>query len=162
MQRFYQTFNIIATLLGGLSLAVLTFDDFNNDERNQTLINAAAGLLTSSAITAVVAVMTAVMLLFKFESHEKPTRLDLAIGWVPLVLVDVVIVEFLIGVVLWYAAKYPPWCTVLITVQLVLMLAGTVVMAVWMWKAMSRKGGLGGEEIKAAKATNRVAEMKSL
>ncbi|KAI1759620.1 hypothetical protein GGR53DRAFT_513068 [Hypoxylon sp. FL1150] len=158
LQRFYQTFNVIATLLGGLALAVMTFDEFHDAGGDQGLIAGSAGLLTSSAITAVVAVMTATMLLFKFEGHEKPTRLDLAVGWVPLVLVDLVIVEFLVGLALWYAAKYRPWCTALIVAQLVVMMAGTIVMAVWMWNSMSLKGGLGEEERKTVEGTQRVAD----
>lgn len=146
LQRFYQTFNIIATLLGSLSLAVLSFSEFQDSDGSNSLINASAGLLTSSAITAVVAVMIATMLLFKFEGYERPRRKDLAIAWIPLILVDFVIVEFLVAVVFWYAAKYATWCAVLMGVQLTILLAGAIVIAVWMWNSMSIKGGLGEEE----------------
>jgi hypothetical protein len=152
LQRFYQTFNIIATLLGSLSLAVLSFGDFQDSDGTSSLINASAGLLTSSAITAVVAVMIATMLLFKFEGYEKPRRKDLAIAWIPLILLDVVIVEFLIAVVFWYAAKYATWCAVLMGVQLAVLLTGAIVIAIWMWNSMSIKGGIGEEERRVVEA----------
>ena len=56
-------------------------------------------------LSAVVAVMVATMLLFRFERHKKPARKDLRNVWAPLVLVDLVIVEFLFGLVFWYAAR---------------------------------------------------------
>jgi uncharacterized sodium:solute symporter family permease YidK len=157
VHRFYQTFNIIATLLGSLALAVLTFDDFNATNGNQ-LMEASAGLLTSAAVTAVVAVMIATMLLFKFEGHQHPTRKELGIAWIPLVLVDLVIVEFLFGIVLWYAARSAMWRSVLMGMQLVVLLTISIVLAIWMWNSMSEKGGLGEEERKMAKQAQRVAD----
>jgi hypothetical protein len=98
--------------------------------------------VTSVAITAVVAVTTATMLLFKFEDYESPTRRDFTIAWIPLVLVDLVIVEFLMGMVIWYAARYSTLCVALIGLQLALMLAGTIGIAFWMWKTRSFRGGI--------------------
>ncbi|KAK8109610.1 hypothetical protein PG999_007747 [Apiospora kogelbergensis] len=158
LQRFYQIFNVIATLLGGLALAVLTFDEYHDEQKRSLLVDASAGLMTSSAITAVVAVMSATMLLFKFEGHERPTRMELAISWVPLVLVDVVIVEFLVGLVLWYAAQYSAASTAVMTLQLAGMLAGTIAMAIWMWNTMSQRSGLGAEETRTATESSRVAD----
>jgi hypothetical protein len=157
VHRFYQTFNIIATLLGSLALAVLTFDDFHI-QHGQPLMEASAGLLTSSALTAVVAVMIATMLLFKFEGHEHPTRRELAIAWIPLVLVDLVIVEFLFGITLWYAARSAVWRASLMGGQLVVLLVLSIVLAVWMWNSMKEKGGLGEEERKLTRQTVRVAD----
>ena len=109
LQRFYQTFNIIATLLGGPALAILTFDEFHHSQQS-AMTHAAAGLLTSAALSAVVAVMVATMLLFRFEGHEKPTRQDLLIAWVPLVLLDLVIVEVLFGLMFRYIDTYICQC----------------------------------------------------
>ncbi|KAK8087779.1 hypothetical protein PG997_002740 [Apiospora hydei] len=144
--RFYQIFNIIATLLGGLSLAVLKFDEFHSEQEYSHLVDASAGLMTNSAITAVVAVMTATMLLFKFEGHVDPTWMDLAISWVPLILVDIAILEFLVGMVLWYATKHSTASTAIISLQLGILLVGTIAMALWMWKMMRQEFGLGAEE----------------
>ncbi|KAJ9614037.1 hypothetical protein H2200_002173 [Cladophialophora chaetospira] len=157
LQRFYHTFNIVSTLLGGLALAVLTFDEFRSTDVHG-LLDASAGLLTSSTLTAVIAVTIATMLLFKFEGHERPTRKELLIAWIPLVLLDVVIVEFLLAVVFWYAAKYAPWRSVLMGAQLAVLLVGTVAIAVWMWRSMSVKGGLGAEERKVTESSRRVAD----
>jgi hypothetical protein len=50
--------------------------------------------------------------------------------------VDFVIVEFLIAVVSWYPTKYAAWCAVLMSVQLAALLAGSIVIAVWMWNSI--------------------------
>jgi hypothetical protein len=94
----------------------------------------------------VVVVIIATMLLFKFEGYEKLRRMDVAIAWIPLILMDFVIVEFLIAVVSWYPTKYAAWCAVLMSVQLAALLVGSIVIAVWMWNSISIKSGLGGEE----------------
>ncbi len=157
LQRFYQPFNVVATLLGSLSLAVLSFIEFHSGDGSSSLLNASAGLLVSSAITAVVAVMIATMLSFKFEGCENPRRKVFTIAWIPL-LEDLVIVEFLIAVVFWYGSMYTPWRALLVGIQFAVLLAGATLRAVWMWKSMSMKGGLGkkkGESLKPGRKQTR-------
>jgi hypothetical protein len=98
------------------------------------------------------------MLLFRFEGHDAPTRKHLAIAWTPLILLDWAIVEFLVGLILWYAGKNDEWRTSLVAMNLVILLALTVWTAVWMWQEMSRKGGLGAEELKKTSSATRTAD----
>jgi len=114
---------------------------------------AAERLLCSSAVTAVVAVMLGTMLLFRYEGHEQPTRFDLAIAWTPLVLLDVSIVELLIGTVIWYGRKNRGWRAAIMSTQLAVLLGGTIVTASWMENTMSVAGGLGADEVKVEKKT---------
>lgn len=102
--------------------------------------------------------MAATMLLFKFEGRDSATRKDLAIAWSPLVLLDVAIVEYLFGLVLWYAGKNNRWRTSLVSTQLVLLLGYCVWISVWMWFTMSDMGGLGREEVRATTQTKRTAD----
>lgn len=163
IQRFYQTFNIISTLLGGLSLAVMTFQDFQIGDHDlpRRLIDVSAGFLTSSVLTAVIAVMLATILLFRFEGHDMPTRLDLAVSWVPLVLVDLVILEFLIGLMVWYAARYSRGAVIAMASQLVILLSATITIAIWVWNSMSARGGLGEEERSLSGQLRRVADAET-
>lgn len=155
LTSFYDTFNVISTLLAGTSVAVLAFGEFSGDS---SLIKAAEGCLTSSSLTAIVSVVLAIMLRFRFEGHELPTRLDLAVAWIPLVMLDVSIVEFLLGLLLWYADKNNTWRTALMTSQFVVLLGGVTAIAVWMWNTMSIKGGLGKIEYEAVRTESRVAD----
>lgn len=155
LTNFYDNFNVISTLLAGTSVAVLAFGEFSTDS---ALIKAAEGCLTSSSLTAIVSVVLAIMLRFKFEGHEMPTRLDLAVAWIPLVMLDISIVEFLLGLLLWYADKNNTWRTALMTAQFVALLVAASAVAVWMWNSMSIKGGLGKVEYEAIRLENRVAD----
>ncbi|KAJ6436204.1 reverse transcriptase [Purpureocillium lavendulum] len=82
----HQTTIFIATLLGGLSLVVLTFDEFHSTDIRE-YIDYSASLLAGSAITAIFTKIVALALLFLFEGNEKPTVQDLALAWLPFVLV---------------------------------------------------------------------------
>ncbi|KAF2866949.1 hypothetical protein BDV95DRAFT_583251 [Massariosphaeria phaeospora] len=72
LQRVCQTLNVVSALLAGLSLAVLTFDEFHPTQLG--LIRAAEGLLCSSALSSVISVMLSTMLLFRFSSFKSATR----------------------------------------------------------------------------------------
>ena len=145
LQRFYSIFNVLAALISGLSLATMTFDEFH-----PTIIPAARSaeaLLCSSAMTATCCAMLSTMLMFRFESHDAATRKELAVAWLPLVLLDLAIVEFLIGLMVWYGTKAEAWRWGLVAGNLTVLLGVCVVVAVWMWRTMSVKGGLGLEEV---------------
>lgn len=78
LQRFFQTFNVVTALEAGLSLAVLSFAEFH--PTTSRLARASEGFLCSSALTSVIAVMLATMLLFRFEGVRTASRKDLAIA----------------------------------------------------------------------------------
>lgn len=154
--RFYKTLNVVAALVAGLSLAILTFNEFHPTK--SSLVRAAEGFLCSSAITAVISVMTSTMLLFRFEGQEYATRKDLALAWSPLFMLDLAIVEYLLGLLLWYNGKNNGWRIALMSLQMVGLLLFSISLAVWMWQTMSDKGGLGKEEANAAASGRRVAD----
>ncbi|KAL4922013.1 hypothetical protein BDW62DRAFT_172860 [Aspergillus aurantiobrunneus] len=156
LRRFYSTFIVLAVLISGLSLAALTFDEFHPSP--SALIRSAEGFLCSSAITAVVSAVLATMLLFRFEGMEDATRGDVAIAWSPLILLDVSILEFLVGVVCWYCGKSARWRAALIITQLMLLLGGCVIVCIWMWFNMKEKGGMGKEDAELPATKKRVAQ----
>jgi hypothetical protein len=108
-------FMVLVALISGLTVAALTFSEFH--PTSSGLIQASEGFLFSSAITAVIAAVVATMLLFQFEGLEKPTRRDLAVAWAPLVLVDLSVLEFLLGMVCWYYGKIAYWRGALMATQ---------------------------------------------
>ncbi|KAL4993243.1 hypothetical protein BDV10DRAFT_29892 [Aspergillus recurvatus] len=156
LHRFYTTFVILAALVSGLALAALTFNEFH--PAPSALIRTSEGFLCSSAITAVLSAVLATMLLFQFEGQEKATRIDLAIAWSPLVLLDLSILEFLIGIVCWYYGKSAYWRGALMATQFTFLIFGCVIVSIWMWFNMKEKGGLGKEETKALATKKRVAD----
>lgn len=145
LQRIHSTFIVVSALLGGLSLAVLSFDEFHPTETD--INHAAEGLLCASALGSVVSVMISTMLLFKFEGHESGTYQDLAIAWSPLVILDAAIVEYFFGVLLWYAGKNNRWRTTLMSAHLVILILFSIWVAAWMWRTRDVERRLGKEEM---------------
>lgn len=90
--------------------------------------------------------MLSTMLMFRFEGHETATRNGLGIAWLPLIFLDLAIVEFLVGLMVWYSTKADTWRWGLVAGHLTALLSLAIVVAVWMWNTMSVKGGLGMEE----------------
>jgi ABC-type xylose transport system permease subunit len=156
IQRFYSTFVVLAALISGLAVAALTFSEFH--PTSSGLIQTSEGFLCSSAITAVISAVVATMLLFQFEGLEKATRRDLAVAWAPLVLLDLSILEFLLGMVCWYSGKSAYWRGALMATQFAFLMVVCFTLSIWMWFYMSKRGGLGKEETQAAATHERVAD----
>ena len=149
IQRFYSTFVILAALISGLAIGAMTFEEFHP---SSGLIAVSEGLLCSSALTGILSAVMAAMLVFSFEGLERATRRDLAVAWMPLVLLDLSILEFLGGMVCWYCGKNETWQGALMATQLVVLVLYCGALSTWMWFYMSRTGGLGREEREAEEA----------
>ncbi|KAG7137645.1 hypothetical protein HYQ45_005051 [Verticillium longisporum] len=139
-QRFYNTFIILAALVAALAVGALTFPEFH--PTTSTLGHVAEGFFTSSSLTAVVSAVVAIMLHFMFQGVERATRLDLAVSWAPLVLLDLSIVEFLLGMACWYASKNTSWRGAVMAAQTAGLLGYCLTVSAWVYLALSRKGGL--------------------
>ena len=156
LQRVYSTFVVLAALISALSLAVMTFNEFH--PTTSALSLAAEGVLCSSAMTAVIAAVAATMLMFLFEGHEKATRKDLIVAWMPLVFLDISVVEFLVGLVCWYSDKNKGWRAALMETQLAVLTAICVILAIWMWAFMQQPDGLGREKQERKSKHQQVAD----
>jgi hypothetical protein len=113
-------------------------------------------------MTAIISVMLSTMLLFTFEGHETATRRDLVIAWSPFLLLDLCIREYLLGLVFWYSAKNKTWTATIMRVQLAILLLYSLWVAILMWQKMSRRGGLGKEEVEATEGVTRVADIMGI
>jgi hypothetical protein len=156
IRRFYNTFVVLSVLISGLAISALTFSEFH--PTNSGLIRTSEGFLCSSAITAVISAVVATMLLFQFEGLETPTRRDLAVAWGPLVLLDLSIIEFLLGMVCWYFGKSAYWRGTLMATQFAFLMAICFALSIWMWFYMRKRGGLGKAESQAAATHVHVAD----
>ena len=101
--RFYKTFNIISALFSGLSIAMLTFNEFHPATSKQ--LNVAECLLVISVCTGVTSIMVTNILLFGFKGYSNVTWNDMALAWSPLITLDVSILAFLGGLLLWSAIR---------------------------------------------------------
>jgi hypothetical protein len=75
-----------------------------------------------------------------------PEHVASAVAWLPVVLVDLTIVEFLVGLVAWYTANFGCWPAAMMSGQLGAMGLMSLFVAVYMGRMMHQDGsaGLGG------------------
>ncbi|KAL9008017.1 MAG: hypothetical protein Q9173_006817 [Seirophora scorigena] len=139
--RFYDNFLLLSALTGGLSVGALQFSEFHPAATSVDKV--AEGLLTSSACSAVLAVMLAVMLNFRFEGQRSATRLDYGVAWTPLVLLDWSILAVLMGLLCWYWGRSRGWRAAVMVSTVGIVLCFCVWVAWWMWYHL--RPGVGGD-----------------
>ncbi|KAJ3481519.1 hypothetical protein NLG97_g7803 [Lecanicillium saksenae] len=166
LQRFNQTFIVLTALIAALDIGALSFQEFRPPDANgavdlhdSSLNRAAQGLFCTSAITAVVSALTAAMLLFQFEGFETATRLDLAVAWIPVALMNMASLEFLLGLICWYAANNVWWRVIVMTALVASFLGLWLVLTVYMYLSIRAKGGLGQAERQVTALARREFEL---
>jgi len=128
----------LATTLAILSAAALTGSEFRG-QREST--GACSPLLWGSLAAALIAAVSSVMLAFHFESRCHLPNKDMAVAWGPIALLDLSIGEFLAAGFLWYSARhgsseyFRP-----VTTQLLVMTAGVIGLAAWLWRPSRWRG----------------------
>ncbi|CZT06929.1 uncharacterized protein RAG0_12525 [Rhynchosporium agropyri] len=142
--RSYDSFLLVSALM---AVGALTFDEFHPS--TNAIDRAAEGFFTSATCSAVVAVMLAVMLSFRFEGHVSATRLGYVIAWSPLVLLDWSIIGVLLGMSTWYWQKNASWRAGMLVGSVAILLCFSIWVAFMVWQKMGDKGGLGEEGSKA-------------
>jgi hypothetical protein len=129
--RFYNSFLLFAAWLAILSLAVTIFGLSQPDSLSGLEFTAAA-LLTSTAIIAVAAVAITTMLQFTLRSIKgQYERLDLIMSWVPLFLLDVVILEAMAGLLLWYTNNFPSELVAFFAFEVLVLLIAIIIVSIW-------------------------------
>ncbi|KAJ5471892.1 hypothetical protein N7539_008835 [Penicillium diatomitis] len=76
----------------------------------------------------------ATMLLFQFEGASDIVRRDMAIAWSPVVLIDLSIIEMLVGMVCWYSSKTKRGNGALMAVYLAVLLSFGIGLSAWMFR----------------------------
>jgi hypothetical protein len=92
---------MISALISGLSLAMLTFNEFHPAASEQ--LRVAESLLVISISASVTSIMVTSILLFGFEGYESVTWNDQTLAWAPLITLDSSVVAFIMGLLLWSA-----------------------------------------------------------
>ncbi|KAH7124917.1 hypothetical protein B0J13DRAFT_565826 [Dactylonectria estremocensis] len=136
--HLYPIFGILAAFLGGLSLSVLTSHDFHRGMPT-AFLQAAAFSLTSTIVASVAVISFAAMLLFIFKGYQRPAKEELVIASTPLLLLNITIIKFLLGLNCWYAHRYSQSSSVVLAVETVLVLVLMVVIAGWIWRRWCTK-----------------------
>ncbi|KAJ9419023.1 hypothetical protein FOXG_16102 [Fusarium oxysporum f. sp. lycopersici 4287] len=129
--RFYNGLLLFVAWLAILSLGMTIFGLSQPDSLSGLEFTAAA-LLTSTAITAVAAVAITTMLQFNFRSIKgQYERLDLIVSWVPLFLLDVVILQAMAGLLLWHTNNFPSEVVVFFAFEVLVLLIAMIIASIW-------------------------------
>jgi hypothetical protein len=147
LQRLQRCYKIFALLNGFISVAgatALSMEEFH--PTSSSLASASEGLLCSSVITSITSAIMCIMLLFRFDGAETVTRGELAVAWAPLVLLDISVLEFLIGLLCWYLERNMSWRGLLMGTQFTVLTGFCIALSFCIWSSLEVKGGLGKEE----------------
>ncbi|KAK2684736.1 hypothetical protein QWA68_016110 [Fusarium oxysporum] len=129
--RFYNGLLLFVAWLAILSLGMTIFGLSQPDSLSGLEFTAAA-LLTSTAITAVAAVAITTMLQINFRSIKgQYERLDLIVSWVPLFLLDVVILQAMAGLLLWHTNNFPSEVVVFFAFEVLVLLIAMIIASIW-------------------------------
>jgi hypothetical protein len=127
----------MAMFLSCASLSVTSFGGYRL-EASSGLLAVSSGLLTSAVITAVVTLLVTAMLLVHFEDCDEPGRYECAAAWLPVVLIDIVITEFLVGLVVRCHATLGFWPAALMDFELAALMCVSSLVTFHMWRAMDQ------------------------
>ena len=129
--RFYNGLLLFVAWLAILSLGMTIFGLSQPDSLSGLEFTAAA-LLTSTAITAVAAVAITTMLQINFRLIKgQYERLDLIVSWVPLFLLDVVILQAMAGLLLWHTNNFPSEVVVFFAFEVLVLLIAMIIASIW-------------------------------
>ncbi|KAM5528943.1 hypothetical protein FOXYSP1_16787 [Fusarium oxysporum f. sp. phaseoli] len=129
--RFYNGLLLFVAWLAILSLGMTIFG-LSQPDSLSGLEYTAAALLTSTAITAVAAVAITTMLQINFRSIKgQYERLDLIVSWVPLFLLDVVILQAMAGLLLWHTNNFPSEVVVFFAFEVLVLLIAMIIASIW-------------------------------
>ena len=145
---------VFSLIVGGLSVAVLASEKFHPAQSSRVQVS--EGFLCSSAMTAIISAMHSTMLLFTFEGHETATRKDLVVAWSPVLLLDVSIGQYVLGLKFWSAGK--GWIAPIVGAYPAVLFIYSSCIAIWMWHTMNMRGELGKRKEHADVETTRVAD----
>ncbi|RSL89654.1 hypothetical protein CEP52_014858 [Fusarium oligoseptatum] len=123
----------MAAFLGGLSMSVLISHDLYRGT-STAFIRAAAFLFTSTIISSVAVIFLAAMLLFAFRGYQRPTNEELVIALTPLLLLDITVIKFLLGLNCWFAHRYSQSSSIVLATETILVLVLMIVIAMWIWR----------------------------
>ncbi|KAH7228523.1 uncharacterized protein BKA55DRAFT_545608 [Fusarium redolens] len=92
--------------------------------------SAVVAILMSATMTAIVAIMIAIM------HRSKPCfqRLDLIAASTPLFLVDLVVLEILVGLLVWYTSSFTARFATYLVIELLVLMTMMVLVAIWVWR----------------------------
>ncbi|KAF4943802.1 hypothetical protein FSARC_14826 [Fusarium sarcochroum] len=97
--------------------------------------SAVVAILMSAIMTAIVAITIATMLRFTlYRSKPCFQRLDLIVSSTPLFLVDLVVLEILVGLLVWYTSSFTARFATYLGIELLVLMTLTVLVAIWVWR----------------------------
>ncbi|KAK2035816.1 hypothetical protein LZ31DRAFT_537143 [Colletotrichum somersetense] len=133
LRNSYANLNILSATLGSGALLLLIHDSRGAGHSSGPL---AACLLAGSVMTASFTITVTTMLSFQLQDAQEATSKEHAIAWVPIALVDVALIEFIIGLILWFIPRHSLWFLSFVGMHLAILLPITIGIAFHIWTTM--------------------------
>ncbi|WQF90471.1 hypothetical protein CDEST_15485 [Colletotrichum destructivum] len=134
LRSSYLSLSFLAAALGTSAL-VLLIHEFPGDTLSSGPL--AASFLASSVIVAFFTVAITTMLSFQFRDYQTPTSEDFAVAWAPIAMADFALVEFVIGLLLWFIPRHSWWSLLFVGVHLGVLIL--IMAEITLWIRTSKK-----------------------
>jgi hypothetical protein len=130
----YNYISLFTAYLGTISLTFTALAVVGTDGLTEGS-SAVVAILMSAIMTAIVAITIATMLRFTlYRSKPCFQRLDLIVASTPLFLVDLVVLEILVGLLVWYTSSFTARFATYLGIELLVLMTLMVLVAIWVWR----------------------------
>ena len=130
LSHHYNYISLFTANLGTISLTFTALAVAGTDGLTEES-SAVVAILMSATMTAIVAIMLRITL-----QRSKPCfqRLDLIATPTPLFLVDLVVLEILVGLLVWYTSSFTARFATYLVIELLVLMTLMVLSAIWVWR----------------------------
>ncbi|KAL5585810.1 hypothetical protein FOVSG1_013502 [Fusarium oxysporum f. sp. vasinfectum] len=125
----YDYISLFTANLGTISLASTALAVAGTDGLTEGSA-AVVAILMSATMTTIVAIMIAIM----HRSNPCFQRLDLIATSTPLFLVDLVVLEILVGLLVWYTSSFTARFATYLGIEFLVLMTLMVLIAIWVWR----------------------------
>ncbi|KAK1974571.1 hypothetical protein LZ30DRAFT_811624, partial [Colletotrichum cereale] len=138
LRNSYANLGILSATLGSSALLLLIHDSRGVGFSSGPL---AACLLAGSVVTASFTITMTTMLSFQLQDTQEATSKEHAIAWAPVALVDVALVEFITGLILWCIPRHSLWFLSFVSLHVAILLLITIGIAFHIWITIKNPTG---------------------
>lgn len=140
IETLYQDFVCLAAVISILAGGALSFEEFRNSK--SALLQSSEGHLCSAVATAVFSGVMTLILKFHSQSFAGITSVGRLIVWLPIILLELSMAQFLAGLGYWYCSRSSEEASCGIVIYIISLLITWIALSAWIFWRWSVRGSL--------------------